>query len=61
LVVGFFLLQAVAALIQALLTSKMTLTDAFVSRTDETMQILVTIDGAKTITVDEVASTDTHY
>ena len=43
---------------QAVFSSKMALTDAFVSRQD-TMQILVTIGTGKTITVNEVASTDT--
>ncbi|CAM0875290.1 unnamed protein product [Alopecurus aequalis] len=50
--------EAVDALMQAVLTSKMALTEAFMSR-QETMQILVTIETGKTITVNEVASTDT--
>ncbi|KAM0823645.1 hypothetical protein ACQ4PT_070735 [Festuca glaucescens] len=50
--------EAVAALMQAVFTSKMALTDAFVSR-KETMQIFVRIETGKTITVDEVKSSDT--
>ena len=42
---------------QAVFSSKMALTDAFVSRQD-TMQILVTIGTGKTITVNEIASTE---
>jgi hypothetical protein len=43
---------------QALFTSEMGLTDAFVSR-KETMQILVTIGAEKTIILDGVKSSDT--